>query len=55
MSVSKRSFQLLAWFSAFIFLLASIACNNEVVRLRLGESAWCGRDFPESALSKVVE
>lgn len=28
MSVSKRSFQLVAWFSLAIFLLASIACNN---------------------------
>ncbi|HEY4425944.1 MAG TPA: phosphate ABC transporter substrate-binding protein PstS [Pyrinomonadaceae bacterium] len=28
MSVSKRSFQLVAWFSAVVFLFASIACNN---------------------------
>ncbi len=28
MSVSKRSFQLVAWFSLVIFLFASIACNN---------------------------
>src|SRR4026208_181811 len=28
MSVSKRSFQLVAWFSLAIFLLASAACNN---------------------------
>ena len=28
MSVSKRSFQLVVWFSAVIFLFASIACNN---------------------------
>jgi len=28
MSVSKRSFQLVAWFSLATFLLASIACNN---------------------------
>ena len=28
MSVSKKSFQLVAWFSLAIFLLASIACNN---------------------------
>jgi phosphate transport system substrate-binding protein len=28
MSVSKRSFQLVAWSSLVIFLLASIACNN---------------------------
>ncbi len=28
MSVSKRSFQLVAWTSLVIFLLASIACNN---------------------------
>src|SRR5215213_225333 len=30
MSVSKRSFQLVVWFSALIFLFASIACNNNV-------------------------
>src|SRR5829696_162131 len=28
MSVSKRSFQLVVWFSAVVFLLSSIACNN---------------------------
>jgi phosphate transport system substrate-binding protein len=28
MSVSKRSFQLVAWFSLVVFLFASIACNN---------------------------
>jgi len=28
MSVSKRSFKLVAWFSAIVFLFASIACNN---------------------------
>jgi len=28
MSVLKRSFQLVAWFSLVIFLLAAIACNN---------------------------
>ena len=28
MSVSKRSFQLVAWFSVVVFLLASFACNN---------------------------
>src|SRR5215204_3851199 len=28
MSVSKRSFQLVVWFSAVVVLLASIACNN---------------------------
>ncbi len=28
MSVSKRSFQLVAWFSLAIFLLVAIACNN---------------------------
>lgn len=28
MSVSKRSFQLVAWFSLVIFLFGSIACNN---------------------------
>jgi phosphate transport system substrate-binding protein len=28
MSVSKRSSQLVAWFSAIVFLFASIACNN---------------------------
>ena len=28
MSVSKRSFQLVAWVSAVLFLLAAIACNN---------------------------
>ena len=28
MSVSKRSFQLVAWVSAGLFLLAAIACNN---------------------------
>ena len=28
MSVSKRSFQLVAWFSLVVFLLASFACNN---------------------------
>ncbi|HYV13376.1 MAG TPA: phosphate ABC transporter substrate-binding protein PstS [Pyrinomonadaceae bacterium] len=28
MSVPKRSFQLVAWFSLTIFLLAAIACNN---------------------------
>ncbi len=28
MSVSKRSFQLVAWFSLVVFLVASIACNN---------------------------
>jgi len=28
MSVSKRSFQLVVWFSSVVLLLASIACNN---------------------------
>src|SRR5215213_733640 len=28
MSVSKRSFQLVAWFSVVVFLLGPIACNN---------------------------
>src|SRR6185369_11709310 len=28
MSVSKRSFKLVAWFGAIVFLFASIACNN---------------------------
>jgi len=28
MSVSKRSFQLVAWFSLVVFLFASFACNN---------------------------
>ena len=28
MSVSKRSFQLVAWFSLVVFLFVSIACNN---------------------------
>src|SRR6476646_4846798 len=28
MSVLKKSFQLVVWFSAVVFLLASIACNN---------------------------
>ena len=28
MFVSKRSFQLVVWFSAIVFLFASIACNN---------------------------
>src|SRR4026209_1931596 len=28
MSVLKRSFQLVVWFSVVLFLLASIACNN---------------------------
>src|SRR5215211_5263746 len=28
MSASKRSFQLVVWFSAVVFVLAAIACNN---------------------------
>ena len=55
MSVSKRSFQLVAWVGAFAFVFVSIACNSGWVGLRLGEFARRGRHFPESALSKVVE
>ena len=55
MSVSKRSFQLVAWFSASWFSVRSLACNTPADLDRLGESAGRGRHFPEPALSKMAE
>jgi phosphate transport system substrate-binding protein len=54
MSVLKRSFQLVAWFSLTIFLLAAIACNNNGPGSGSGSTALqgAGASFPSPLYQK---
>jgi phosphate transport system substrate-binding protein len=49
MSVSKRSFQLVVWFSAVVFVVASIACNNNSGSITLQGA---GATFPAPLYQK---
>ena len=54
MSVSKRSFQLVAWVSVVLFLLAGIACNNNGTESGSGsiDLRGAGATFPNPLYQK---